>query len=91
MRDKIIAGNWKMNHDKSKTSLLLQKLIQKIPNKIDNRIMVAPTFVNLEKAIEITKNSPLEIIAQNMHNEINGAFTGEISADMLKSIGERNG
>ena len=87
MREKIIAGNWKMNHNKRETELSLQKIIQKIPDKKNTTIMVAPAFVNLEKAIEITQNSPLEIIAQNMHNEKNGAFTGEISADMLKSIG----
>ncbi len=48
---------------------------------------MAPTFVNLSSAVENAKDSKIEVVAQNMHQAKNGAFTGEISADMLKSVG----
>ena len=49
--------------------------------------MIAPTFVNLIPSVEAVKNSKIEVIAQNMHFAESGAYTGEISADMLTSIG----
>jgi triosephosphate isomerase len=50
-------------------------------------VMVAPTFVNLESAVKGLGDSPIQVIAQNMHFAESGAYTGEISADMLLSIG----
>ena len=49
--------------------------------------MIAPTFVNLIPAVEAAKGSKIEVIAQNMHFAESGAYTGEISAEMLNSIG----
>lgn len=86
MRDKIVAGNWKMNNDLSETEALLNDLIAMVPNT-HVRVMVAPTFVNLHQAFKVLKGNAIEVIAQNMHQEASGAFTGEISAKMLKSVG----
>jgi len=89
MRQKIVAGNWKMNNDKKATSNLIKgirKSIKKLPLE-NTRIIVSPTFVNLSLAIKRAKKSEIEVVAQNMHQAKSGAFTGEISADMLKSIG----
>ena len=86
MRRKIVAGNWKMNNDLSETELLLNDLILLAPNT-ETIIMVAPTYVNLFKAFNKLKEHKIEVIAQNMHQEEKGAFTGEISAQMLKSVG----
>jgi triosephosphate isomerase len=86
MRRKIVAGNWKMNNDLSETEALLNDLIAQVPNT-DVSVMVAPTFVNLFQAFNVLKGHNIEVIAQNMHQEPKGAYTGEISANMLKSVG----
>jgi triosephosphate isomerase len=89
MRTKIVAGNWKMNNNKEETKTLikeLQKSLKDVSLK-DTRVMVAPTFVNLSSGVKKAKNSKIEVVAQNMHQAKSGAYTGEISADMLKGIG----
>lgn len=78
-----------MNNDKKESKQLikaLKKAIKKEKLK-DTRVLVAPTFVSLSSAIKTAKNSIIEVVAQNMHQAKNGAYTGEISADMLKEIG----
>ena len=86
MRKKIVAGNWKMNNDIKKSLLLISDLLGKLP-QTEAEVMIAPTFVNLIPSVEAVKNSKIEVIAQNMHFAESGAYTGEISADMLTSIG----
>jgi triosephosphate isomerase len=86
MRKKIVAGNWKMNKDLAETVQLLDAIkSQAIPN--DVVVMVAPTFTNLQQACLSLKNGPIKVAAQNMHQAKHGAFTGEVSAEMLKSVG----
>jgi triosephosphate isomerase len=86
MRKKIVAGNWKMNKDLKESQLLIEALkAQSLAAEVS--VMIAPTFVNLTTALESVKGSAIEVIAQNMHYADNGAFTGEISAEMLKSVG----
>ena len=87
MRQKIVAGNWKMHKNAEETEDLLNELIDKIPNDIDAQIIVAPTFVNLASAVDHLEFTTINVAAQNMHQNENGAYTGEISADMLTSIG----
>lgn len=87
MRRKIVAGNWKMNKNSEETEDLLNELIALLPNDLECEIIVAPTFVNLASAVDHLEFTPIEVAAQNMHQAESGAFTGEISADMLKSIG----
>jgi len=53
----------------------------------DTRVIIAPTFVNLHQAVKKTEKSKIEVAAQNVHQAKNGAFTGEISVDMLSDIG----
>ena len=86
MRKKIVAGNWKMNNDIKKSLSLISDLLGKLP-QTEAEVMIAPTFVNLIPSVEAVKNSKIEVIAQNMHFAESGAYTGEISADMLTSIG----
>ncbi|MGB5376797.1 triose-phosphate isomerase [Muriicola sp.] len=86
MRTKIVAGNWKMNKNSSETAELLTQLQSKMP-KTSAEVMVAPTFVNLAQAVTQLAASSIEVVAQNMHFAENGAYTGEISANMLQSIG----
>ncbi len=86
MRQQIVAGNWKMNNDLAQTESLLTDLKSKAQTS-NAEVMVAPTFTNLYHATQALKNSKIEVIAQNMHFAANGAYTGEISASMLKSVG----
>ena len=86
MRKNIVAGNWKMNNDLAQTETLITDL--KKQTKISNaEVMIAPTYTNLWQAYQTLKDNDIEVIAQNMHFAENGAYTGEISASMLKSIG----
>jgi len=87
MRTKIVAGNWKMNKTLPEAEALILELKQKIKPDAKVAVIIAPSFVNLPKAVELLNNSPIEVAAQNMHFADSGAYTGEISADMLKAIG----
>ncbi|MDG5492600.1 triose-phosphate isomerase [Psychroserpens sp. SPM9] len=86
MRKHIVAGNWKMNNDLAQTASLISHLKQQ--TKTSNaEVMIAPSFTNLWHAFESTREDDIEVVAQNMHFAENGAYTGEVSAEMLKSIG----
>ncbi|MEP3836265.1 MAG: triose-phosphate isomerase [Algibacter sp.] len=86
MRKQIVAGNWKMNNDLAQTEALIAAL-KKQTKTTDAEVMVAPTATNLWQAYNSLKGANIEVIAQNMHFAESGAYTGEISAAMLKSIG----
>ena len=86
MRQKIVAGNWKMNNDLAATNTLISELIKK-EKKANAEVIIAPTFVNLLEASKRLKDSSIKVAAQNMHFANHGAYTGEISATMLKSVG----
>ncbi len=87
MRHPIVAGNWKMNKNAEETEDLLNDLIDQLPTDKEVEIIVAPTFINLASAVDHLEFTNISVAAQNMHQAESGAFTGEISADMLKSIG----
>jgi len=87
MRKKIVAGNWKMNKNAEQTEDLLNELIAQIPTESNTQVIVAPTFVNLTSAVDHLEYTSIGVAAQNMHQAESGAYTGEISADMLKSVG----
>ena len=86
MRTKIVAGNWKMNKNLQETEALLSELSAMLPDS-NAEVIVAPTFVNLQAAINSLQSSTMKVAAQNMHFAESGAYTGEISADMLLSLG----
>ena len=86
MRNKIVAGNWKMNNDQSQTETLLNNL-KPLNKPEDVRVMVAPAFTQLYQSTELLQGSGISVIAQNMNAAASGAYTGEISAGMLKGIG----
>jgi triosephosphate isomerase (TIM) len=85
MRTRIVAGNWKMNKTLRETEELLTELSAKLPDT-GAEVMVAPAFVNLTDATRALDGSTIEVVAQNMHHAESGAFTGEVSADMLLDI-----
>ena len=86
MRKKIVAGNWKMNCDIAQTYELLDQLKEMELNE-DVEVIVAPPFTNLQSANQALVDSDILVAAQNMHQATNGAYTGEVSAAMLKGVG----
>lgn len=86
MRKNIVAGNWKMNNDLAQTESLLTDLKKQTQTSIAE-VMIAPAFTNLYPAFQALKSTNIEVIAQNMHFAENGAYTGEVNASMLKSVG----
>ncbi len=88
MRKTIVAGNWKMNKNLSEAVELISALKNGLQDFEPNcGVIICPTFTNLETANALVKDTVIKLGAQNMHFEESGAFTGEISADMLLSIG----
>lgn len=87
MRKNIVAGNWKMNCDLSETKVLLEGLTQSLPPSLKADVIVSPPYTSLHYAFENLKNTPIMVASQNINENDKGAFTGEISAKMLKSVG----
>lgn len=86
MRRKIVAGNWKMNKGLAETESFLVELKKQVfPENVS--VMIGPAFTNLNHAFNSLREHPVAVIAQNMSQCEEGAFTGEISAKMLKSVG----
>lgn len=87
MRKIVIAGNWKMHKDLNETVSLISEIKSQYEKSDNVDAIVAPPFTSLETANELLKDSPIGLSAQNMSYEDSGAFTGEISGKMLKSVG----
>jgi len=87
MRHQIVAGNWKMHKNLSETHVLLDELIELLPTGKEVEVIVAPPFTNLVNAVHHLEGTNIQVAAQNMHQAEGGAFTGEISAQMLLSVG----
>ncbi len=85
IRKKLIAGNWKMNKTSADASTLVQEIVAEIGRVTDVDILVCPPFTSLESAGKLLEGSNVKLGAQNMHHEASGAYTGEISASMLRS------
>ncbi len=86
MRTKIVAGNWKMHNTLPEAISLINDLKSTVKPDIGVEIIIAPSFVNLPAAVLLLKDFPISVSAQNMHYADQGAYTGEVSADMLKAI-----
>lgn len=82
---KLVAGNWKMFGDKNMISEI--KKIDQHCNEVRCEVAICPPFPLILSAYEQTKN--IQIGAQNCHTDINGAHTGEVSAEMLTEVGAR--
>ncbi len=87
MRKRLIAGNWKMNINSSETAELIGQIIEKSGDISAVDVVVAPPFTSLVSAKAAIGSSGIGLSSQNIHWEEKGAFTGEISAGMLKDIG----
>lgn len=86
-RPLCIAGNWKMNKTAAEAKSMIEELKPMVADVTDADIVLCPTFTALTTAVEAAAGTNIAIGAQNIHWAENGAFTGEISADMLKETG----
>ena len=86
LRKAVIAGNWKMNKTPAEASALIEE-IKPLVADADCGVVVCVPFVDLQAALEAAAGSNIAVGAQNCHFEKSGAFTGEVSAPMLASMG----
>lgn len=86
-RKTIIAGNWKMNKTPSETRALLDELKPLVSKAKWCETVVCVPFVDIPAAIRALKDSRISVGAQNLHHELSGAYTGEVSGAMLKDLG----
>ena len=85
-RAAIIAGNWKMNKTPSETTALINEMKPLVAGA-DCKVVLCVPFVDLDAALKASDGSNIEIGAENCHFEKSGAYTGEVSAPMLKEMG----
>ncbi len=88
-RRPLIAGNWKMYKTAAETREFVPKLLSKLPLGNGVEVALCPPFTALWAACEALEGSDLKVYAQNMHQEAEGAYTGEVSAPMLLEAGVR--
>jgi triosephosphate isomerase (TIM) len=84
-RRKFVCGNWKMHKTAAEAGQLVRELRQRLNTQI--QVAVAPPFTALQAVKQALQGSPIQLFGQNCHHEKQGAFTGEVSAPMLKEIG----
>ena len=87
MRKPYLAGNWKMNLDRSSALELAGALRDAVGDRTDVDVAVVPSFVYLEAVVKALEGSPIKVGGQNACDQDAGAFTGEVSAAMLADIG----
>jgi len=88
MRRTMVAGNWKLNKGPSAARDLARQVRDGLRKyHLRGEVLVCPPFVSLPSVVEVTKDSPLLVGAQNCAAEKSGAFTGEVSAAMLNEVG----
>lgn len=87
MQRKLIAGNWKMNTDRASAVALAKGIVNGVDKYKAVDLLVCPPSVYLVQVGEVVAGSTVALGAQNMYHEANGAFTGELSAAMLRDVG----
>src|SRR5690242_19551482 len=87
MRRPIVAGNWKMHGSRSETAALIEDLLAGAPARPAAASIICPPFVYLYEAARLLRDSIFSLGAQDVCADTHGAFTGEISAAMLKDVG----
>lgn len=86
IRKKVVAGNWKMNKSIAEASELAKGILRELGDHTEVDVILCPPFTALRTVGEVIANSPIRLGAQNMHFEPDGAFTGEVSASMLRDL-----
>ena len=85
-RKKLIVGNWKMNKTAADAVALVREINLDVGKRSDVDVVVCPPFTALEGVAALIEGTVLKLGAQNMHPEASGAFTGEVSAPMLRAL-----
>ncbi len=85
-RRAVIAGNWKMNKNRAEAKALITELLPLVKDA-DCEVVLCTPYTNLETALALTEGTNVKVGAENCHWAESGAFTGEISAPMLKELG----
>src|SRR5687768_14406532 len=86
-RRPFLAANWKMHKTVAETEAFLAAFLPRVAAEEHAEVFLCPPFLALQKAVEASFDSPVKVAAQNMHEEGEGAFTGEVSAPMLLELG----
>ena len=90
MRTPVMAGNWKMYKTASETAAFFEQFCIAVNGVTDREIVICPSFVNLPAAVEATKDSRVQIGAQNLFwTNKEGAYTGEVTGNMIKAVGAK--
>ncbi len=87
MRRPIVAGNWKLHGSRGENERLLEEIAAKLPSRSAATCVVCPPFVYLQEVARQIRGTTIELGAQDVSAEAQGAFTGEVSAAMLKDVG----
>jgi len=87
LRKPYMAGNWKMNLDRAGAVALARGLRERVGDRDDVDVAVAPPFVYIEAVVAALEGSPIKVGGQNACDQTSGAFTGEVSAAMLRDVG----
>jgi triosephosphate isomerase len=87
MRRPIVAGNWKLHGSRTENARLVEDLMAQLPAKPAGQCIVCPPFVYVQEIARLLRGSSVELGAQDVCAESQGAFTGEVSASMLKDVG----
>jgi triosephosphate isomerase (TIM) len=87
MRRPIVAGNWKMHGSRAENARLIEELLAGCPAQPRATCVICPPFVYLQEAAWLLRDSALSLGAQDVCGDVQGAFTGEVSAAMLKDVG----
>lgn len=83
----MMAGNWKMHGNRAETAALAGALAKSVGQTTGREVVIAPPYTSLDVAREAIAGTVIELSAQNVHGEPKGAFTGEVSAEMLVEAG----
>ena len=86
MRKKVVIGNWKMNMTNAETTAFLKMMKESVKDN-DLEVAFAVPFTSIKSAIDVLADTNIGVAAQNVHFEPRGAYTGEVSVEMLKELG----
>ncbi len=87
MRRPIVVGNWKLHGSRGENERLIEEIAAKLPQRAVSQCIVCPPFLYLQEVARLVRGTNIELGAQDVCAEAQGAFTGEVSAAMLKDVG----
>jgi triosephosphate isomerase (TIM) len=86
-RGRFVAGNWKMHKTGAQAKTFVDELVPRLPRDGGVEVAICPPFTALASTLHSVRDSGIQVLAQNMHHEDQGAFTGEVAPPMLTALG----